>query len=66
MDGIKIVLENGYIVGEQEIVQIFDMADLRGGKIKVTEENLSFLEFIYLITKLLKIDMRIIQDYFLI
>jgi hypothetical protein len=30
MDAIKIVLENGYSVGDYEIKQIFDLIGLRG------------------------------------
>ena len=65
LDGIKLILDNGYIVRDQEILQIFDFVGLKG-KIKINEENLTFLEFIYLIAKLFKINLSAIQDYFLI
>ena len=66
LDGIKVVLDNEWTLRESELLEIFDMAGLRKGSIEVSEKNLTFLEFIYLVAKLFRIDMRTIQDYFLI
>eukprot|EP00347_Sterkiella_histriomuscorum_P011921 403370583 len=66
LDALKIVLDNQWVVGQQEILQIFDLVGLNNGKIKIDYENLSFLEFIYLIAKLYDIELKKIQDYFLI
>ena len=63
LDGIKLILDNGYIISDKEITQVFDLMGLKG-KIDMSEENLTFLEFIHLLTKLFKINAKVIQDYF--
>ncbi|CDW81253.1 UNKNOWN [Stylonychia lemnae] len=65
LDALKIVLDNQWILGEKELLQIFDLVGLNEGRVKIDVDNLSFLEFIYLIAKLYEIDMKLIQDYFL-
>ena len=63
MDAIKIVLENGYSIGSYEIVQIFDIIGLRS--IDLGEENLPFMEFIYGLARLFRIDLGVIKAYFI-
>ena len=63
LDGIKIILENGWILQTEEILQFFDTLDLRE-KLTVSTENLMFLEFIYLLCRVFDIDSTSIQDYF--
>ena len=57
LDAFKIVLDNKWLLGEQEILQIFDMIGVDVGKIQKNEDNLSFLEFIYMVCKLFQVDM---------
>lgn len=45
LDALKIVLENGYTVGQIEIVQIFDLIGLNGA-VEGLEQNQSFMEFL--------------------
>ena len=63
LDGIKIILENGWTVKTDELLKYFDLLGLRD-KINVIEENLLFLEFIYLISRLFEIETEKIKIYF--
>lgn len=63
LDGVKIVLDNGWTVRTQELLQIFDMIGLKN-KVSVIEENLTFLEFVYLTAKLFNVDLVLLQQYF--
>ena len=71
MDAIKIVLENGYTVGDYEIKQIFDLIGLRGMSLNMNmsavdeDSHLPFLEFVFYLGKLFNLDIPSIQDYFL-
>lgn len=63
LDGIKIILENGWILQTEEMLKFFDSLGLRQ-KLTVSTENLMFLEFIYLLCRVFDIDTTRIQDYF--
>ena len=63
LDGIQIILQNGWIVQTDELLRYFDLLDLKS-KSQVSEENLKFLEFIYLMGRLFDIDMTKLQQYF--
>ena len=63
LDGIHIILENGWNVQTDELLTYFDLLEVRQKSI-VAEENLKFLEFIYLIGRLFDIDMIKLQQYF--
>lgn len=63
LDGIKIILENGWILQTEEILKFFDGLGLRQ-KLTVSTENLMFLEFIYLLCRVFDIDSTRIQEYF--
>jgi hypothetical protein len=62
MDAIKIVLENGYTVGDFEIKQIFDLIGLRGMSLNMNmsavdeDSHLPFLEFVFYLGKLFNLD----------
>ena len=60
LDGIHIILENGWNVQTDELLTYFDLLELQQ-KSMVTEENLKFLEFIYLLGRLFDIDMIKLQ-----
>lgn len=63
LDGIRIILENGWIVKTDELIKYFDLLKLRD-KSQVVEENLKFLEFTYLMGRLFDIDIVKIKKYF--
>lgn len=71
LDAIKIVLENGYCLGEYEIIQIFDIIGLRGfaqqepiiGQNVVEEENRPFMQFIEHLTSLFNLNEQLIKEY---
>ena len=71
MDAIKIILENGYTVGDYEIKQIFDLIGLRGMIMNTNMESVDdnshvpFLEFVFYLGKLFNLKIAEIQDYFL-
>ena len=71
IDAIKVVLENGYTVGDYEIRQIFDLIGLRGMAVNTTMESVDenshmpFLEFVFYMGKLFNLNLAEIQDYFL-
>lgn len=63
LDGIKIILDNGYILQTEEMLQLFETLGLLH-KLTVSTENLMFLEFIYLLCRVFDIDSTRIQEYF--
>ena len=63
LDGIRIILENGWIVKSDELIKYFDLLGLNE-KSRVNEENLKFLEFIYLVGRLFEIDIVKLKEYF--
>ena len=60
LDGIHVILENGWVVQTEELLKYFDILQMKS-KITVREENLKFLEFIYLLGRLFDIDMTKLQ-----
>ena len=63
LDGIHIILQNGWIVQTDELLRYFDLLELKSKSV-VSEENLKFLEFVYLMARLFDIDMTKLQQYF--
>ncbi len=64
LDGIHIILENGWIIQTNELLQYFDLLSLGKKNPGASEENLKFLEFIYLLGRLFDINMVKLQQYF--
>jgi predicted nucleic-acid-binding protein len=63
MDGLLLVLMNGWTIQTQELIQFFDLLDLKN-KVEVFEANYFFIEFVYVLAKLLKVEMAQIKSYF--
>ena len=57
------VLDNGWTVGTEEFLKLFDMLELNK-KVIVNEEFKSFIEFCYLLGIMLKIDEAQVESYF--
>ena len=55
LDCIKLILENGWVLGDDELVKLFEVLDLKT-KIAVTESAQDFFKFLFLLTKLFKLD----------
>lgn len=55
LDCLKLILENGWIVGDEELIKLFAVLDLKS-KIVVTESAKDFFKFLFLLTKLFKLD----------
>lgn len=64
MDGIYILLQNGWTIKTDELVKQFGLLGLEI-KSSPVEENLKFLEFVYLLAKLFEIDQRKIKEIFI-
>ena len=60
---MKVVLDNGWTVGTEEFLKLFDMLELNK-KVIVNEEFKSFIEFCYLLGIMLKIDEAQVESYF--
>jgi len=63
LDCLKLVLDNGWTVGTEELISIFDMLEL-SSKVLVSEEFSAFLEFCYLLAIMLKLDTKVVENYF--
>ena len=63
LDCLKVVLDNGWTVGTDELLQLFDMLELRS-KVIVKEEFQGFLQFLYLLGLMLKVETASIENYF--
>ena len=63
LDGLKIILDNGWTVSTGEILDFMETLQIKK-KLSVREENLKFMEFIYLLSRLFKLDVTLITDYF--
>lgn len=63
LDCLKLVLDNEWTVGTEEMLKLFDMLQLRQ-KAEVAEEFTEFLEFITLLAMQLKCDTDQIENYF--
>ena len=57
LDGILIILENGWVVKTAELLRYLELLCLPS-KSQVCEENLKFLEFIYFLGNVFDIDMN--------
>ena len=57
LDGIYIILQNGWIIQTEELLQYFDLLGLKNKNPGAREENLKFLEFVYLLGRLFDINM---------
>mmetsp|Transcript_23985 Transcript_23985/g.36822 ORF Transcript_23985/g.36822 Transcript_23985/m.36822 type:complete len:85 (+) Transcript_23985:3057-3311(+) len=63
LDGLKIVLDNGWILNTQEILKYFEALEIKE-RLKVKEENLKFMEFVYVLCRFLGVNITMIEDYF--
>ena len=63
LDGIKMVLDNGWTIQEQEMLQLFDMCKLKN-KVLFSLEYNKFIEFIYVVAAQLGLDLETMQNYF--
>ena len=63
LDGIKIILENGWIVKQQELLIFFDSLGLKL-KASALLDQTQFLEFTYLLSMLFGIDVKEVEEYF--
>ena len=63
LDGIKIILENGWIVKQQELLIFFDSLGLKQ-KASALLNQTQFLEFTYLLSMLFGIDVKAVEEYF--
>ena len=63
LDCLKLVLDNGWTVGTDEMIKFFDMLEL-SKKVSETEEFSAFIEFCSLLAMMLKVDKDAIEGYF--
>lgn len=63
LDGLKLVLDNGWTVQIKELIQLFDLLRLKQ-KVRVDEKNAEFLEFVIFIGMAFDIEIKEIEDYF--
>ena len=63
LDCLKLVLDNEWTVGTEEMLKLFDMLQLKQ-KVQVAEEFSEFLEFVTLLSMQLKCDTDQIESYF--
>ena len=66
LDAIKILLDNGYTLGEHELLQIFDMIGLQGliHGLHSTQLEQHFFEFVFYLGKVFNLDITALEDYF--
>lgn len=55
LDGVKMVLDNGWTIQDEEMLQLFDMCKLKT-KVLFSFEYSKFLEFIYVVVAQLGLD----------
>lgn len=65
LDCLKLVLDNGWTVGTDEMLKLFDMLELNK-KVTETEEFAAFVEFCSLLAMMLKVNKDAIESYFVI
>ncbi len=46
LDGLKLILDNGWTIGEIEIIQLMEMCGLKS-KVYMDEKYMAFLEFLF-------------------
>jgi hypothetical protein len=63
LDGLKLVLDNGWTVQTKELLQLFDLLRLKE-KVCVDDRNEGFLEFVIFIAKTFEIDEEKVEEYF--
>ena len=63
LDGLKIILDNGWVITSDELLKYLELLGIKD-KSRVCEENLKFLEFIYLVGRLFEVDILKLQEYF--
>ena len=56
-------MDNGWTVGTDELIKLFELLDLRS-KVIVSEEFSAFIEFCILLAMLLKVDAEVVEKYF--
>lgn len=63
LDGLKLILENGWTIDNEELTELFDMCRLKD-KVFYSIEYAQFLEYIMVLTTQLGLDQQKIQNYF--
>lgn len=63
LDGLKLVLDNGWTVETEEVLQLCDMCGLKQ-KVFVSREFRQFLEFVFVMAELFGLDQEATQNYF--
>lgn len=63
MDGLFIMLNNGWTVKTEELLQSFDLIDLRS-KSQYLQENIKFYEFLQLMANLFEVDLDKLKAFF--
>jgi hypothetical protein len=63
LDGVKMVLDNGWTIQDEEMLQLFDMCKLKT-KVFFSLEYSKFLEFVYVVVAQLGLEQEKIQSYF--
>ena len=63
LDGLKLVLDNGWTVQTKELLQLFDLLRLKE-KVCVDDKNEGFLEFVMFIAKTMEVDGDKVEEYF--
>ena len=64
LDCLKMVLDNEWVVGTEEMIKLFDLLKMQQ-KVKASEEFRETLRFITLLCLHLKLDIGKIENYFL-
>ena len=63
LDCLKVVLDNGWTVRIDELLKLFDMLQL-SDKVHVNEDFTGFLQFLFLLGQMLRVDTDAIENYF--
>ena len=63
LDCLKIVLDNEWVIGTEEMLKLFDLLQMKQ-KVKVSDEFTEILRFITLLSLHLKLDIDKIDEYF--
>ena len=63
LDGLKLVLDNGWTVRAEELLELCDLCDLRS-KVFASHEYAKFLEFMCVVAETFALDQLAVQNYF--
>ena len=63
LDGLKLILDNGWTIGEIEIIQLMEMCGLKT-KVYMDEKYMAFLEFLFYLSQQFGFDLEKITQQF--